>query len=267
MKMVWAPLQGLYCRRKLIQLMVKRDLLGRYKGSFAGPLWTVVNPLALLFIYWLVFSEILKVRVSPNSKPIDFVFYVLAGLLPWMAFSEALIRSNTCILENTNLVKKVVFPLEILPVNAALSSGINSLVGVFLLILLILGSRGSVPWTVVLLPMILLPQLLLTIGFGWFLAGLGVFVRDTNHMIGLVLTVWMFLCPIVYPESMVPKALLPWFRINPFLPVVTGYRNVLLNKTPPDPFPWLYLFGVSLIIFFLGYFWFIRTKKAFADVV
>jgi lipopolysaccharide transport system permease protein len=179
--------------------MVKRDLLGRYKGSFTGVLWTVVNPLPLLFVYWLVFSVILRVRIGPNGKPIDFVFYILAGLLPWMAFSEALIRSNTCILENPNLVKKVVFPLEILPVNRTLSSGINSLVGVLLLILLVLASRGSIPWTVILLPVILLPQLLLTVGFGWFLAGLGVFVRDTNQIIGLVLTVWMFLCPIVYP--------------------------------------------------------------------
>jgi lipopolysaccharide transport system permease protein len=267
MNALWRPWQNLYRQRKLIQLMVKRDLLGRYKGSFAGALWTVVHPLALLFIYWLVFSVILRVRIGPNSRPIDFVFYMLAGLLPWMAFSEALIRSNTCILENPNLVKKVVFPLEILPVNTTVSSGINSLVGVLLLILLLLGSRGSIPWTVVLLPVILLPQLLLTVGFGWFLAGLGVFVRDTNHIIGLVLTVWMFLCPIVYPESMVPKALLPWFRINPFLPVVRSYRNVLLNGTLPDAYPWLYLLGISLVVFFLGYFWFIRAKKAFADVV
>jgi lipopolysaccharide transport system permease protein len=267
MNKLWKPLQGLYRRRQLIRLMVKRDLLGRYKGSFAGALWTVVHPLALLFTYWFVFSVILKVRVSPDSKPIDFVFYILAGLLPWMAFSEALIRSNTCILENPNLVKKVVFPLEILPLNTTLSSGINSLVGVLLLILAVLGNQGRISWTVILLPAILLPQLLLTVGFGWFLAGLGVFVRDTNHIIGLVLTVWMFLCPIVYPERMVPKGLVVWFHANPFLPVVTGYRNVLLYGIPPDLYSWLYLLGFSLMIFFLGYFWFIRSKKAFADVI
>lgn len=267
MNKVWEPLQGLYHYRKLILLMVKRDLLGRYKGSFAGVLWTVFNPLALLLTYWFVFSVILKVRIDPNSKPIDFVFYILAGLLPWMAFSEALIRSNTCILENPNLVKKVVFPLETLPVNRTLSSGINSLVGVLLLIVLLLGSRGSIHWTVILLPVVLLPQLLLTVGLGWFLASLGVFVRDTNAIIGLVLTVWMFLCPIVYPQSMVPKALLPWFRLNPFLPVVTGYRSVLLDGTIPDVNSWLCLVGISLLIFFLGYFWFIRTKRAFADVI
>jgi homopolymeric O-antigen transport system permease protein len=261
------PLQGIYRRRKLIRMMVRRDVLGRYKGSFAGALWTVVNPLALLFVYWLVFAVILRVRISPTSKPIDFVFYILAGLLPWMAFSEALMRSNTCILENANLVKKVVFPLEILPVNMTLSSAINSLVGVVLLIGLVVGFRGGIPWTVILLPVVLLPQLMLTVGFGWFLAGLGVFVRDTNHVIGLVLTIWMFLCPIVYPESMVPKNLLPLFRVNPFLPIVTGYRSVLLNGTLPNFYPWLYLLAVSLAAFFLGYFWFIRTKRAFADVV
>ena len=246
--------------------MVKRDLLGRYKGSFAGILWAVFNPLALLLTYWLVFSVILKVP-SPTGKSIDFVFFILSGLLPWMAFSESLIRSNTCILENANLVKKVVFPLETLPVIRTLSSGINSLVGVLLLMILLLGSRGSLPWTVILLPAILLPQLLLTVGFGWFLASLGVFVRDTNTIIGLGLTVWMFLCPIVYPQSMVPKGLVPWFRLNPFLPIVSGYRSVLLDGTIPGAKSLLFLVGISLLIFFLGYFWFIRTKRAFADVV
>lgn len=266
MNKVWEPLRGLYRYRKLIRLMTNRDLLGRYKGSFAGVLWTVFNPLALLLTYWLVFSVILKVP-SPTGKSIDFVFFILSGLVPWMAFSESLIRSNTCILENTNLVKKVVFPLETLPVIRTLSSGINSLVGVLLLLILLLGSRGNLPWTVVLLPAILLPQLLLTLGFGWFLASLGVFVRDTNTIIGLVLTIWMFLCPIVYPPSMVPKALLPWFRLNPFLPVVSGYRSILLDGTVPDANPWLYLVGFSVLVFYLGYFWFNSTKRAFADVV
>jgi len=246
--------------------MVKRDLLGRYKGSFAGILWTVLNPLALLLTYWLVFSVILKVP-SPTGRSIDFVFFILSGLLPWIAFSESLIRSNTCILENANLVKKVVFPLETLPVIRTLSSGVNSLVGVLLLMILLLGSRGSLPWTVILLPAIFLPQLLLTVGFGWFLASLGVFVRDTNTIIGLVLTVWMFLCPIVYPQSMVPKGLVPWFRLNPFLPIVSGYRNVLIDGTIPGVKSMLFLIGISFLIFFLGYFWFIRTKRAFADVV
>ncbi|HLY62713.1 MAG TPA: ABC transporter permease [Terriglobia bacterium] len=263
---VWEPLQGLYRYRKLIRLMVKRDLLGRYKGSFAGILWTVLNPLALLLTYWLVFSVILKVP-SPTGRSIDFVFFILSGLLPWIAFSESLIRSNTCILENANLVKKVVFPLETLPVIRTLSSGVNSLVGVLLLMILLLGSRGSLPWTVILLPAIFLPQLLLTVGFGWFLASLGVFVRDTNTIIGLVLTVWMFLCPIVYPQSMVPKGLVPWFRLNPFLPIVSGYRNVLIDGTIPGVKSMLFLIGISFLIFFLGYFWFIRTKRAFADVV
>lgn len=267
MNLLGRPWQNLYRQRKLIQLMVRRDLVGRYKGSFAGLLWTVVNPLALLFIYWFVFSVILRVRFGASGKPIDFVFYILAGLLPWMAFAEALIRSNTCILENPNLVKKVVFPLEVLPVNATLSGGINSLVGIVLLILLVLGNRGTIPWTLVLLPLIILPQLLLTAGFGWFLASLGVFIRDINHIIGLVLTVWMFLCPIVYPQSLVPDSLLPLMRLNPFMAVVEGYRSVLLDGTPPALLQWLYLLGASLLTFFLGYYWFIRTKKAFADVI
>jgi len=119
----------------------------------------------------------------------------------------------------------------------------------------------------VLLPMILLPQLLLTVGIGWFLASLGVFIRDINHIINLVLTVWLFLTPIVYPEQIVPETLLPVLRLNPFTSVVAGYRNILLEGVPPDIGQWLYLVGVSLTAFFLGYYWFVRSKKAFADVI
>ena len=267
MSVLLKPWADLYRQRNLIRLMVSRDLVGRYRGSFAGLLWTVVNPLALLAIYWFVFAVIFKVRFGPQGTSTNFVFYVFAGLLPWLAFSEALVRSNTCILENVNLVKKVVFPLEILPVNHVLSSCVNSLVGIFLLLLLVAASLGVLHWTLVLLPMILLPQLLLTVGIGWFLASLGVFIRDINHIINLVLTVWLFLTPIVYPEQIVPETLLPVLRLNPFTSVVAGYRNILLEGVPPDIGQWLYLVGVSLTAFFLGYYWFVRSKKAFADVI
>ncbi len=267
MSLLGYPWQQLYRQRKLIQLMVKRDLVGRYKGSFAGLLWTVLNPLALLFVYWFVFAVIFRVRFGTDGRPINFVYYVVAGLLPWMAFSEALIRSNTCVVENVNLVKKVVFPLEILPANHTVASYINSLVGILLLIFLALGSRGTLPWTIVLLPLVVLPQLLLTAGIGWFLASLGVFIRDINHVIGLVLTIWMFLTPIVYPESLVPSALRPILHLNPFTAIVVGYRNILLDGVLPPTGQWLYLLGVSVVTFFLGFYWFVRTKKAFADVI
>lgn len=267
MAILWKPWKDLYRQRKLIQLMVNRDLVGRYKSSFAGLLWTVANPLVLLAIYWFVFAVIFKVRFGPEGTGANFVFYVFAGLLPWLAFAEALVRSNTCILENVNLVKKVVFPLEILPVNHTLSSCVNSLVGLSLLVLLVVGSQGILSWTIVLLPMVLVPQLLLTAGIGWFLASVGVFIRDINHIINLILTMWLFLTPIVYPESLVPQALLPLLRLNPFTTVVAGYRNVLLDGTLPALGQWFYLLGISLLAFFLGYYWFMRSKKAFADVI
>lgn len=267
MNFLGQPWQNLYRQRKLIGLMVRRDLVGRYKGSFAGLLWTVANPIALLAIYWFVFAVIFQVRFGADERPNSFVFYVFAGLVPWMAFAETLIRSNNSIIENVNLVKKVVFPLEVLPVNHTLSSCVNSLVGIVLLVVVVLGTRGTLPWTVALLPLILIPQLLMTAGFGWFLASLGVFVRDINHVLSLVLTIWMFLTPIVYPESLVPASLLPVLRLNPFTAVVAGYRNILLDGKLPELAPWLYLVGVSLTVFFLGYFWFTRSKKAFADVI
>lgn len=267
MRLLWQPWKSLYGQRKLIQLMVKRDLVGRYKGSFAGVLWTVANPLALLFIYWFVFAVIFRVRFGEDGNPVNFAFYVIAGLLPWMAFAEALIRSNTAMLENVNLVKKVIFPLEVLPVNHTLSSCVNSLVGIGILVVLALVYRGEFHWTVVLLPVVLVPQLLLTAGLAWFLASLGVFIRDINHFLSLALTIWMFLTPIVYPLSLVPDSLLPILRVNPFTAIVLSYRNLLLEGALPAAGPWLYLLGLSLGFFFLGYYWFARSKKAFADVL
>jgi homopolymeric O-antigen transport system permease protein len=266
-KVLEQPWQSVFEHRKLIQLLVRRDLVGRYKGSFGGLFWTIANPLALLFVYWLVFAVIFKVRFGANGTPFDFVLYVIAGLLPWMAFSEALTRANTCIIENVNLVKKVLFPLEVLPINCTLSSYVNSLAGTLLLVGIVLVTRGKLPWTTMLLPFVVLPQLLLTAGIAWFLASFGVFMRDLAHIMGLVLTVWMFLTPIVYPESMVPVALRPILRLNPFTAVVIGYRNLLLDGVLPTMHLWLYLGGVSLAAFILGFHWFIRTKKAFADVI
>lgn len=267
MRHLLLPWTNLYRQRQLVRLMVKRDLFGRYRGSFAGLLWTVVNPVALLLVYWFVFSVIFQVRFGEDGNPINFAFYVLAGLLPWMAFSEALIRSNTCILENTNLVKKVIFPLEVLPVNHTLTSCVNSLIGMGILLLLVLAYRGVLHVTVALLPLLLLPQLLLTIGMAWFLASTGVFVRDTNHFLGLGLTMWMFLTPIVYPISLVPDPLLPILQLNPFTALVVGYRNLLLEGTLVNADSWTYLFGVSLAAFFLGHYWFERTRKGFPDVL
>lgn len=267
MKVLEQPWRAIFKHWKLIQLLVRRDLVGRYKGSFGGLFWTIANPLALLFVYWFVFAVIFKVRFGTNGTPFDFVLYVIAGLLPWMAFSEALMRANTCIIENVNLVKKVLFPLEVLPVNCTLSSYVNSLAGTLLLVVIVLVTRGKLPWTTTLLPFVVLPQLLLTAGIAWFLASIGVFMRDLAHIMALALTVWMFLTPIVYPESMVPVALRPILRLNPFTAVVIGYRNLLLDGVLPTMHLWLYLGGISLGAFILGFHWFIRTKKAFADVI
>ena len=267
MNLVIKPWESLYRQRRLIELMVRRDLVGRYKGSMAGAVWTIVNPLALLLIYWFVFSVIFRVRFGPDGQPVNFLLYVVAGLLPWMAFSEALVRSNTCIVENPNLVKKVVFPLEVLPVNHSLVGSLHSLVGIMILIALAIGVRGTLPWTIVLLPLVALPQLLFTIGIGWFLASLGVFLRDLSHVIGLILTFWMFSTPIVYPENLVPPTLVTLLHLNPFTAIVSGYRSVLLEGALPEWRAWLYLVGVSLLTFFLGYAWSTRTRKGFADVL
>ena len=198
------PVRGIFSNRKLIVSMARRDILARYRGSFGGVFWTVLNPLILMGTYFFVFGVVLQ---SQNQNKTSFALYFLSGMLPWLAFSEAVGRSPYVIVEHRSFVKKLIFPLEILPVNYLLAGLITEVfaTGIFLLILLLL--RGAVPVTALWLPLVLVPQVFVTLGICWFLAALGVFFRDLGQIMGFVLTLWFFITPICYPESSLPKAL------------------------------------------------------------
>ena len=264
---VSAPLQTVTRHRSLIRSMVRRDIVGRYRGSFGGLFWTVIHPLLLMLTYTFVFGIVLQTRFSPGAPPSDFVLYLLAGMLPWLALSEALGRAPGVVLEHSNFVKKLLFPVEILPVNLTIAGLFSQAFGVaiFLVGMVVTGRDLSV--TALYIPVLLIPQFLLTLGLAWFLAALGVFFRDLSQLIGFLLTVWFFMTPICYPEASLPQNYLWLFEKNPMFALVRAYRAVLLEGVPPAWEPLAIWTGIAAMFLILAHAWFYKLKKSFADLV
>ncbi len=261
------PSDSLWSRRDLIGLMVHRDFIGRYKGSLLGAFWPLINPIGHLLLYTFLFSVVLKVKFGADGSTSNFALYLMSGLLPWGCLSESLSRSTTVILESPNLVKRVVFPVQILPLVLIISSLLSEMVAFSILFVAATICLKTVHSTILFLPLILVSQVMFTAGLSWFLASVGVFVRDFRHIMALALSAWMYTTPIVYPASSLPERLKFLLWANPMAGIVTDYRHVLLEGKPPDwPLYCLYT-TIACVICFSGYYFFQRTKKTFADVI
>ncbi len=261
------PWQAIWRNRSLIRTMVRRDILGRYRGSFAGTFWTFLNPLILMLTYFFVFGVVLRTRFPSDPSRSGFALYFLAGMLPWLAFSEAAGRAPLVMIEHRNFVKKLVFPVETLPVNLVAAGFVSQVFAILLFLVVALIARESVPDSVVWLPVLIIPQLLFTAGVTWFLAALGVFFRDLAQINGFLLTLWFFVTPICYPESSLPPQALVVLGKNPMFTLVRGYRAVLLEGNAPAWRSLWKLWVVAALVFILGYAWFYKLRKSFADVI
>lgn len=264
-RLIAAPIRAIAQNHRLIRSMARRDILARYRGSFGDVFWTVLNPLLLMATYFFVFGIVLR---RPDQSRTAFALYFLAGMLPWLAFSEPVGRAPFVIMEHRNFVKKLVFPLDTLPVNQVVSGLVTELFGAAIFIAALLIIRHSVPAAVLWLPVLLVPQLMFTLGICWFLAALGVYVRDLGQIMALVLTIWFFVTPICYPEaSTLSPTILALTHQNPLYVLVRGYRDVFLDGHAPQLVPLLKLWAVALALFFLGHIWFNRLRKNFPDVI
>ncbi len=261
------PFQTIWRHRSLIRSMVRRDILGRYRGSFGGLFWTVLNPLLLMATYYFVFGVVLRTRFAGDPSRSGFVLYFLAGMLPWLPFSEAAGRAPTVLIEHRNFVKRLVFPLETLPVNLTAAGLVTQAFAVAIFLALLLAVRGAIPQAVLWLPALIAPQVMFTLGVCWFLAALGVYVRDLGQINGFLLTLWFFLTPICYPEASLPGAALPVLAKNPLFVLVRGFRQVLLEGRAPEAAPLAKLWLVAATVFILGHAWFYRLRRTFADVI
>lgn len=264
---VWRPLVELPRRLDLIWPLARRMTVARYRGSALGLAWALLTPAAMIAVFTFLFAGVFGARFTPGGTPWDYALYLFCGLLPWTAFSETLLQSAGLIVAHSNLVKRVVFPLEALPVAQALACLAAQLFGTVALLLATIIIRHELHATVLWFPVLLLPQLLFTLGGAWLVASLGVFIRDTAQALGLLLMVWLYMTPIIYPEQVVPERFRPALDINPFAPLVRSYRLVMLEGAQPDWRGLAYVTVVSVALFLLGYWWFARTRKNFADVI
>ncbi len=253
--------------RRLLWRLVKRDVMGRYRGSALGLTWSLATPLVMLGIYTFVFSVVFEMRWGTGTNRFQYATTLFAGLIVFNLFSESLNRAPSLILEQPAYVKKVVFPLEILPVMAVGTALFHALASLAVWFIFYGAAYRTIPWTALFLPLIWVPYLLLIMGFSWFLASLGVFLRDISHLITSVTAALLFICPVFYPLSLVPKAYRPWLYLNPVTTAVEETRRVLLQGNFPRwdvlGFGWI----LAVVAAGLGLAWFHKTRKGFADVL
>ncbi len=252
--------------RTLFWGFVSNEIRGRFAGSIGGFAWSLLTPLANLLIYIFVFSVILKIRLKSMETGTDsFAIFFLAGMLPWLAFSEALSNATDIFLSRANLITKVAFPLEILPLTGVLVPFFFQGFG-FVMFLGYLIFKGYFHFLWLWLPVVVTIHMLFTLGLVIFISSLSVFLRDIKQFIGTALSLWFFLTPIIYPISMVPEKLRWVIKLNPIYPFIELYHQILLQHT----IPWK-LFGyvtvLGAIFFILGVLFFGRSKRAFADVL
>lgn len=262
--------KSIWRNRQLIVQMTKREVTGRYKGSILGLAWSFFNPVFMLVVYTFVFSEIFKSRWSgPGAEESKTLFAVVlfVGMIVLNLFSEVLNRAPSLILNNANYVKKVVFPLEILPIIVMGAALFHTLISLCVLLLAFAIFNGYLQWTVIFTPLVLLPLVILTTGLAWILASLGVFLRDVGQTITIITTVLMFLAPVFYPITAVPVRFRVFIMINPLTFIIEQARAVLVWGQLPD---WIGLEVYTLVasgVAWAGYAWFQKTRKGFADVL
>ncbi|MHB1254907.1 MAG: ABC transporter permease [Dethiobacteraceae bacterium] len=255
--------------RMLIWQMTRRDVVGRYRGSIMGLAWSFFNPLLMLATYTFVFSVVFRARwgVGGEESRADFAIILFVGMIVYGLFAECVNRAPGIIISNVNYVKKVVFPLEILPWVALGSAIFYSLVSAVVLLFAQLIINQTLPWTSVFFPLVMLPLVFAAMGFGWFLAALGVFLRDIGQITGIFTTVVMFVSPVFYPVTALPKEYQGLLRLNPLTLIIEESRKVLVFGILPE---WRSLFValvLGLSIASIGFWWFQRTRKGFADVL
>jgi lipopolysaccharide transport system permease protein len=268
----WMPLsEQQLAKFDLLRTLVRRDLDARYKGSVLGNLWPLVNQLSQLLIYTYVFSIVLKVKLSLHGVPdnnFTFGLWLFAGLLPWISFTSGLSQAAISVITQPNLVKKVVFPLALIPLVPVLSAFIESAFGLMALIFFVALSTHTLHPTLVLLPLIWITQFLLTAGFAYLTAGLTVFLRDIPQTLMVILNLWFYATPIIYPASAIPEKFRDWvFWLNPIATISEVYRDIILLGEVRHWSEWAVTLVISAVICSIGIKVYQRLRPAFADVL
>jgi len=263
-----ALMRTLFANRELMSSMIRREIIGRYRGSVMGLMWSFFNPVLMLSVYTFVFSVVFKARWQGGSdSKTEFALIVFVGLMMFNLFAESMNRAPSLIVGNINYVKKVIFPLELLPVISFCSTAFHFLISLLVWLIFFCVFFGIPPQTIVFLPLVVIPLALNTLGLSWLLASLGVYVRDVTQFISILMTILMFLSPIFYPIASLPEQYHLLMNINPLTFIVEQARDVMIFGRPINWTSWLIQFLLSSLIAWLGFAWFQKTRKGFADVL
>lgn len=254
--------------RNLISALTKREVVGRYRGSFMGILWSFINPLLMLAVYTFVFSVVFKARWNTGSESkSEFALILFAGLIVFNVFSECVNQAPELIRSNVNYVKKVVFPVDILPWVSLCSALFHCLISFCVWLFFYVVMLGLPSLTILLFPIIVLPLALFVMGLSWALASLGVYIRDVSQFIRIATTVIMYLSPIFYPATALPENYRYLLFFNPLTPAIEQTRDILFSGDPPHPGFYSAYLACAMIVAWLGFAWFQKTRKGFADVL
>lgn len=261
--------RSLLANRQLLRQLVRSDVVGRYRGSLMGLAWSFLNPLLMLGIYTFVFGVIFKTRwgVSTSDTTAGFAVILFVGLIVHSLFAECVTRAPGLVLASPNYVKRVIFPLEILPWVAMGSALFHTAASFVVLLLAQLAINHVLPWTAIFVPIVILPLLLTTMGIAWFLASIGVFVRDIGQVTGILVSVTMFLSPVFYPISSLPPRAQRWIYLNPLTFPIEDARRVLILGGVPSITHLVVALVAGAVAAQAGFWWFQRTRKGFADVI
>lgn len=259
---------SLWRNRRLVLQMSKREVIGRYRGSAFGLAWSFFNPILMLTVYTFVFSVVFKARWGTDtSDKGSFALLLFVGMIVHGLFAECVNRAPALIVSNANYVKKVVFPLEALPWIAMGGALFHAFISSMVLLAAQLLIKHSMPWTVIFFPFTMLPLVLIAMAASWFLAAIGVYLRDVSQTVTIITTVLMFLSPVFYPISALPEKYRIWLELNPLTTIIEEARNSLVLGIVPN---WQHLGFVTafgIVIAWAGFSWFQKTRKGFADVL
>lgn len=255
-------LNNLYSYRQLLKSNVRKEIRGKYKGSFLGVLWSFVNPLLTTLVYAIVFPIILK-----SNEP-HYVTFIVIGILAWTYFTTVIMQGTTTILNNAGIVKKVYFPREILPISVNTSGAINFLISCVIIMIFLIFSGIGFSWYLLLLPVIIAIQYLLQLGIIFITGAINVYIRDAEYIINFIINMLFYATPILYTSKMFENSAFYWiFKLNPMAVIIDSYRDIMFYKQVPNIKYLLMVFAVSFILFYIGYKIFKKLERKFAEEI
>lgn len=252
-------LKNLYNYRELLKTNVKKEIRGKYKNSFLGVLWSFLNPLLQIAVYAIVFPLILR-----NTQE-NYVIFLCCGLIPWTFFATSITRAAFTMVENGNILKKVYFPREILPISVVTSETVNFLISTIIIICFVVFGGLGVSKYVIFYPIVLIAQYLLILSIAFIVSSISVYIRDLQHLIGVALQLLFYAAPIVYAPESIPAEFKWVLDYNPMTYIINGYRDIFYNQHMPDIFALSILIVISLLLCIIGYLIFNKLQKGFAE--